>query len=690
MTDKIENHEIESASTAGEGTEVVRSIPQPPKAGRSRKRPCAKQGVRKQESRQRGKVEGRQNSGRKEGRKLNTYALDLYTGTIITINSLEDIKKGMRVVEQPVGSPRPSINAFYDAKLLPEGSTIIPHWGYGAAELDQQLVARLGRLSRLAGYGKQARETMFDQLARSADPSAAMQYLIKELGGPGALTDAPGSITTSKTRDELAALVALSINAGNAEPVEFTEILPTRLSANQRITDAFKEMPGEVESIETDGDGCVIRVRGQRHEDKSVICNILRAAGAKDKSISIKNSRKAYVVSASLPMTALEAAAAATGKPAACVYRVTEEGYAVAHYEVSLNGRAIITPEIPCDPSIISVRALVKEAAKNNVELAALLEQVAVSFEEPSDVIAWRVGPARTVEEVNTRAGQLTAVDILGEEYLEKLANAPRTLTTGDKRRVSVEYKGGFAVLDEMVLHPTDLRAVQLPTALNEVEEDMPVMVTEIRFESRNGSGRPRVVADEITVEELLERRENLLERKGPRAAVLVECRENFLADATRAMALSLTTPRKTAEEVRDPERLAKSITLNNHVSPYLSEGGALVQLVSVLAAGQGEDAWVSWCRDRVKEFAQTSRQQVRSGGKAPASFFDGISDGETARTLLTQAGIALLSERLGEEASEADLRGLESELREVIEKHRFTPVDRGRALAGYMRRAQG
>jgi hypothetical protein len=215
-------------------------------------------------------------------------------------------------------------------------------------------------------------------------------------------------------------------------------------------------------------------------------------------------------------------------------------------------------------------------------------------------------------------------------------------------------------------------------------------MVTEIRFESRNGSGRPRVVADEITVEELLERRENLLERKGPRAAVLVECRENFLADATRAMALSLTKPRKTAEEVRDPERLAKSITLNNHVSPYLSEGGALVQLVSVLAAGQGEDAWVSWCRDRVKEFSQTSRQQVRSGGKAPASFFDGISDGETARTLLTQAGLALLSERLGEEASEADLRGLESELREVIEKHRFTPVDRGRALAGYMRRAQG
>jgi len=681
----------------------LRSIPRPPKTGRSRKRPCRKQGGRKQERRE------NPLNGPKE-RKLNQYFLHDTSGLVTAVRPGQEIPKGSRVIEQPAGkdTDKPQVAAFYDATLLPAGSTVVARWGYPPAELDAQLVGRAGRLAKLAGYGDQARSTMFDQLRRSANPAAALEALILELGGPDALTAEPGTLTTTATRDSMPAAVLRAVNAGNEKLIELAENLPARLTPEQRLVDALADLPGMVEGLTEDGNGCILRVRGLRFADKAVICEKLRAAGGRH--VDVQNTRiekngrsvKAYIVSARFNVSAIEIAAARTGRTPEIVYHLTEDGSVHAEYGVDLYGTRVTTPRIPCEPSWASVEALINELERRGDEdTKALLKKLAIEFDVPAQVLTASVGPVRTIEAAREAIGRIRAEDILSDGYAESVAKAPREIRTSDGRRTPVEYRGEGeddgrfrmtrAVLAEFSFHPTDLRPALLPANIVVGEDDVPTRVRRVRFETMKNSSRLRVVVEEVEVSELTARHDAYLEGKDPKKVLLTEVRENFIAEATRSMTTALLDPPKSLAEARNPKELDKRLSwrvYHKHLDPYTVEGGDLVHLVEVLAARAGDEAWSRWCRDNVKAFRDDARERRKQRKDPATNFFDAVGAASHAKSFLIAAGVALLGNRLGRgDVTTEEFVETAREAR-VTEEHLKLGVNRGRALARHSKRS--
>jgi hypothetical protein len=679
-----------------ETAENTRAIPQPPKAA-SRKRPCNKQGGRKAQARnqqRRGSAKESVNERQPSARKLNQYVLDDLSGTISSVRAGEDIATGRRVIEQPAGHPRPSINAFYDATLLPAGSTIIARWGDKAPELDPQLVARLGRLAKIAGYGEQARKTMFDQIARSANPTTALQSIITELAGPDALMQPAGELTTTMTREALPELILRGINAGNDDMIEFAESLPMSLASSERLSRSLADIPGMIEDLEADGTGSILRVRAHRFEDKALICDALRDAGGRN--IDVKNTHvekdgrkmRAFIVSARFAASPVEIAAARTGTEPRVDYQITADGQVTARYQVSLYGKMVSTPDIPCEPTPFTVAALVRHLAQQDTTLQSTIDQIDTGVAGAAEAVALRLGPVRTLAQLQERIASvdLTADTVLGEGYTARLAGAGDHIRSTDGRRVGVRYEQGAAVLDELSLHPTDQRILGLPEVVNAVEDDTPAVVSQIRFETKKGSTRPRVIEESVEVAELNARRERFLAKREPREALLIECRENFLGEATRTMAAALITPPNTREEVRNPEGLAKRVTFSRSIDPYLARSGDLVHLVQVLANSQDEVQWSAWCRDQVKAYRDTVARLRRENRDIPEDFFEVLGMNASARSILLDAAGALLSERLGEKVSDDDVLQLASQAGETMREQSFAAVDRGRALAQFLK----
>jgi len=673
-----------------------RSIPRPPKTGRSRKRPCRKQGGRKQERRE------NPLNGPKE-RKLNQYVLNDISGLVAVVRPGQEIPKGSRVIEQPARKDKPQIAAFYDATLLPAGSTVVARWGYPPAELDPQLVGRAGRLAKLAGYGDQARSTLFDQLRRSANPAAALEALILELGGPDALTAEPGTLTTTATRDAMPAAILRAVNAGNEKLIELAENLPARLTPEQRLVDALADLPGMVEGLTEDGNGCILRVRGLRFEDKAVICEKFRDAGGRH--VDVQNTRiekngrsvKAYIVSARFNVSAVEIAAARTGRTPEISYHLAEDGSVHAEYGVDLYGTRVTTQRIPCEPSWASVEALIKELERRgDADTKALLKKLAIEFEKPAQVLTASVGPVRTIEAAREAIGRIRAEDILSDGYAEIVAKAPREIRTSDGRRIPVEYRGEGdddddgrfrmtrAVLAEFSFHPTDLRPALLPANIVVGEDEIPTRVRRVRFETKKNSSRLRVVVEEVEVSELTARHDAYLEGKDPKKVLLTEVRENFVAEATRSMTTALLDPPKSLAEARNPKELDKRLSwrvYHKHLDPYTVEGGDLVHLVEVLAARAGNEAWSRWCRDNVKAFRDDARERRKNRKDPATNFFDAIRAASHAKAFLIAAGVGLLGDRLGRDVTTEEFVETAREAR-VTEEHLYLGVDRGRALA--------
>ena len=665
-----------------------RSIPRPPAAGNSRKRPCRKQGGRKQERR------GNAGSVRNvKERKLNQYSLDPITGLVASIRPGQEIAMGSRVIEQQPGNPKPSVAAFYDASLLPTGSTVVARWGEAPAELDKQLVGRAGRLAKLAGYGDQARSTMFDQLGRAANPNAALEALILELGGTDALTVEPGTLTTTVTRDALQAVILRAVNTGNEKLVELQDNLPVRLTPEQRLVDALSDLPGMVESLYEDGNGSVLRVRGIRFEDKPVICDKLRAAGGRN--VDVSNTRiekdgrsvKAYIVSARFNVSAIELAAARTGRNPEISYHLADDGSVSAEYGVDLYGTRVTTPRIPCEPSWASVEMLVKELERSGDENTLnLLTKLAIEFDSPTQALTASVGPARTIEQARDALTRIRAEDILTEGYADEVANAAREIRAADGRRIPVEYRGGAAILAEFSFHPTDIRPSLLPENVLVGEEEIPTRVRRVRFETTKGSNRPRVIVEETEITELTERLDTYLDGKDPKKALLTEVRENFIAEATRSMTSALVNPSESLAAARNPEAVAKSRVISKHLDPYAVEGGDLVHLVEVLAARSDDEAWSRWCRENVKAFRDEARERRKQRKEPSTDFFGAVGAAGHAKSFLVEAGAALLANRLGRDVTTEEFIEVAREAR-VTKEHVFTAVDRGRALAQYVKR---
>jgi hypothetical protein len=667
-----------------------RAIPRPPDAPTSRKRPCRKQGGRKHERRT------GDGTRRPMQRKLNQYALDPITGLIVSVRPGQEIPKGSRVVEQPGGNPKPGIAAFYDLSLLPKGSTIVARWGDVAPEISSDLVARASGLARQAGFGDTARRRMRDQFDRSANPVAAYEAFILEIGGTEALSVAPGTLTTTATRDTVEEAIARAVNTANEKLVEMSDNLPVRLTPAKRLVDALADLPGRVVALDADGNGSIMSVRGIRSDQKAVICQKLRDAGGY--RIDVKNTKveingdmvRAYIVTARFNAAPIELAAAKTDTKAEVTYGVDEDGAVNARYTVDLYGKTVSTASIPCEPSWASVEVLVDELARRGDQRTReLLSQIAVGFEFPAQILATAIGPVRTLEQARVALERIEAADILGDGYAENVAKAAREVRATDGRRIPVEYRGGFAVLSEFSFHPADIRPHLLPESVAVGEEDVPTRVRRVRFEKGRNGDRLRVVVDEVEVSELNERRATPREGRDPRKEVITAVRENFIAETTRSMTAALLTEPETRADARqasEHERKLRNKVLSKHLSSYSVPGGEIVRLVEILAAEQGDVAWVRWCRDYVKAFRDDAYNRRQRQQDPAEDFFVGAGLTQSDKNLLVMAGTAFLSGRLGRDVATDEFLAVAAEA-QVTKEHAYTAIDRGKALARYIKR---
>jgi hypothetical protein len=330
---------------------------------------------------------------------------------------------------------------------------------------------------------------------------------------------------------------------------------------------------------------------------------------------------------------------------------------------------------------------LVNELAKHgDTQTRELLEQLALEFDVPAQAIVSAIGPVRTLEQARAAIATVKAEDILSEGYAENVAKAAREIRATDGRRIPVEYRGGFAVLGEFSFHPTDVRPQLLPENVLVGVDEVPTRVRRVRFETKKGSNRPRIVVEDVEISELAERRDAYLAGKDPQKALVTAVRENFIAEATRSMTSALVNPPETREGVRNPEGLAKSRVISKHLDPYTADGGDLVHLVEVLASSAGDEAWSRWCRENVKAFRDDARERRRQGKPAATDFFAAVGTATHAKSFLLEAGAALLENRLGRGVTVDEFVEIARESR-VTKEHVFTAVDRGRALAQYLKR---
>jgi hypothetical protein len=674
------------------------TVPRPPAgAGKgSRKRPCGKNNNRRRE-RPEGEVAG-ETTAAPRSRKLNQYYLDVTTGRAVAMRPGVEAPKGARVIEQPPGFPAPSVAQFYDAALLPAGSTIIPHYGFSTLELDPLLVARFGRLSAAAGMGRQARKTSLDVIGRTTDPVSALRQAIVALGGPDALVCDFKDLTLVEGagRDVFASVIADAVNAGNTAATRFADGPPAKLLPSKRLVEHLADLPGRVVSLESTDTGSRIEVRCFARSDMETIAQRLRDAGGRrvavrtTKVVDEENPKEggrprrstAFLISGEFSVSAVELASARTGADAELVYIVDETGRSVARYETRLFDQTIVTPSIPVDPTRGSVTVLLRSLAGRSIPVDDLVMQIsgmAARPEEPLAALLDFVGPVRSLDELDSVLTDVDVDDVLGEGSLENWKERPMALELPGNREVPVIFREGIAMLLEESLHVTDHHVLELPDTIDGPSGPVQTFVREVVFV--DGRGRiPRARVKEVPVAELKARREAFLARRDPESALMTEIKENLAGNVARTMGMALAEGR--------PDGSAKSRARNKHVEHVLVDGGAMVELVAALAAdpsaGESGETWTQWCAQHVARYRNHRAKQRSEGDKSDApsffSVFRGMNPQMAAQTV-EAAAQSFLSLRFGRDVTIEETRAVAEKLRSTVESAAFTGFDRGRAI---------
>jgi len=683
LASKLAGHPVQAPDLGS------RSVPAPPAgSGKgSRKRPCAKNNNRRHEGRESAGEDAR----RPRERKLNQYYLDVARGCAVAIRPGVNVPKGARVIEQAPGHPAPSVEQFFDASLLPAGSTVIAHYGFTSLDLDANLVARLGRLSALAEVGRQARKTNLDVLGRSTDPTAALRAAIVGLGGPSALDcDFKDLVLLDGVgRDAVSRVVAASVNVGNESATSFSDGPPARLVPSKRLVEHLSDLPGHVVELEPSGNGSRIEVRCFAHGDMEKVAHALREAGGR--RVAVRNTkiapddarrpRRAFLISGEFAVSAAELAAARTKSSARLVYVVDESGRAAARYETQLFDRNVTTPAVPVDPTRESVVTLLKSLSGSSIPVDDLLMQVGGMATDPAEPLAALVdfvGPVRSIAELEKTLDGVTVDDVLGGGSLSNWLERPRALELPGKREVPLLFRKGSAVLLEEAYHVTDQRILELPDSIDGPNGPVATLVREVVFS--DGRGRlPRVRVNEVPVAEIKRRREAFFAKQDPEKALLTEIKENLVSEVARTMGSALAEGR--------PDGSAKSRARNKHVEHVLVEDGAMVALVAALAAdpstGESGETWTRWCAQHVSRYRNHRAAQRAEGVKdAPPFFsvFKGMQTGIAVQTV-EAAAQSFLSIRLGREVSMEETREMAARVRSAAESAAFTGFDRGRAV---------
>lgn len=671
---------------------TVPAVPAPPAgAGKgSRKRPCAKNNNRRRE-RQEGAEDG-ERSARPRARKVNQYYLDVATGRAVAIRPGTEVPKGARVVEQPPGSPAPTVAQFFDAALLPAGSTIVPHYGFSSLELDAMLVARLGRLSADAGLGRQARKTNLDVLGRATDPELALRAAIVALGGPDALDCDFKDLRPLEgvDRDTVTGAIAAAVNAGNDNATNFAESLPPHLVPGKRLADNLQDLPGRVVSLTANGTGSRIEVRCFAHDDMKKIAEALRAAGGRRVDVKTHREndengkpRKFFIISGDFNCSPAELAAARTGADAELTYAVDATGRAVARYQVRLFDEIISSPDIPTAPTREAVIALLKHASLEVFEIDSLLHEVpgmATGEGDPLAPLLDFVGPVTDTAAVKAALDGVTLDDILGEGSSTRWASRALDLNVGTSaREIGVVYRDGYAMLLDEAYHLSDRRILEMPDSIDGPAGPIPTKMREVVFSAGRDGKRPKVTVNDVYVTDIKRRRAEFLARKSPEEGLLIETRENVVGDIARSMGMALAEGR--------PDGSAKSRARNKHVEHVLVDGGALVTLVATLASdpalGESGEMWSKWCAQNVARY-RNQRAKTRAEGRsdeAPA-FFDIFAQGSRSMTVATveAAAQSFLAYRFGRDVSLAEVHAMAEKVRGAVDGAVFTGFDRGRA----------
>jgi hypothetical protein len=694
------------------------TIPQPPKKP-SRKRPCVKQSGRRRDARD----AVSQGDRAPKQRKLNRYFLDPTNLRVVPVYPKVTIPEGVRLIEQPADLAAPSIQAFFDASLLPAGATLTSRYGVGTADLDPALVERFSRLSSLAGVGRQRRSSNLDALSRCVDADAALRAAIVALGGEAALSLPIEQLSADgRSADDVQAALILGVTAGNNSTAHLAADLPERLEVSELLRTALAHLPGRVLAVSTVGSGSRIELRCHRKEDADKIVAALRGGGARyasakrfKREVDGKTER-GFTVRGDFNVSAAELAAARAGSTPRLAYRVNTDGRVEAFYSVQLFDLEVATPAFRAPATRGAVSALANHLLAKNPdaspeENSARLDVLEIGFQVANVLAATRtdfrandyqaglveaLGPVTSLEAARARLAGKTANDFLDPvavaRYEDRFEQIELPSFPEDTWPIVI-YEQGAARANLTALRLTDPRLVEMPTTIEGPSGEVPVTITEVTFvESK---GRTQVRSRAVPVADVLARQAAFLARHEPRAALLLECRDAAVAKGALAMAHELGEER--------PDGAAKARVRNGELSHYLSRDGGLILLIENLAQspalGETGAQWQTWCADqlnarrnrffralsKIKDLPEDERRTRRAEitRQFETDFWAGLPRNEqhNSSQILVGAATAMAASRLGDKVTSDDALEMAQELATAVGAATETVYARGRAL---------
>ena len=679
-----------------------RSVPAPSKRVNRKKRPCASTGGRKEDRRKFDKSYKGSSRHKPLDVKLNRWYLEEGSVTPVRLTLKDTIPLGSRVVEQPVGSPAPSLVQFYDYSLLPVGSSLVSGYTGIPVDIPNETKARFFRTLTLMGVGKETRKHMFDRLSCSANPLLALEYIVGTICGEQYLTMPANSITKpSVPLSELNAVFVQGINISNAQGatstvLEFAGELPSTLTPREELS-ALAEIKASVISVEHSQAGTELTLSCAYFNQVADVLECLKNAGGTRmqydrkakrpdrKTGAMRNVTDVYVSFSDLPV---EVAQALGGTPARLVHSI-EGDLVYAQYESDLYGKKIVSQPIPVGPSLKGMQTVLELAVLESETFRDIVELATKVYGAPMGVLCEIIGPDASVASVLSKAKSLTMHDVFSEDELTRLENAPRTLDVGSRKRLNISWDGDVACTDALIADVCDISLNSIPEYTQGINDDAsPVTVNKVRFieyTDKSNRRRTRAVVEAVEVSKLLEERNAWADAHSPQEVIVQECRSLVSSVASETMLAALRTP--DTKDTRPVDFLAKR-RASNKSEPYTTEGGSMLLLLQVLSSGaQREDfsVWSDHCQDVISAFhAGIRKKRGTQGGQAAySSIWEayGSADkaGENSRL---QAAAAMLTLRLGRECSEQDvfdiLKELESSaLQDIV----YKGLDKGRAL---------
>lgn len=679
-----------------------RLVPAPSKRTNRKKRPCASTGGRKEDRRKYDSSYKGSSRHKPLDVKLNRWYLEEGSVTPVRLTLKDTIPLGSRVVEQPVGSPAPSLVQFYDYSLLPIGSSLVSMYTGIPVDMPNETKARFFRALTLMGVGKETRKHMFDRLSCSANPLVAIEHIVGTICGAEYLTMPANSITKpSVPLSELNAIFVQGINISNAQGatstvLEFAGELPLTLIPREELS-ALAGIKASVISVEHSQAGTELTLSCAYFNQVADVLECLKKAGGTrvqydrkakrpDRKTGVmRNVTDVHVSFSHLPV---EVAHALGGTPARLVHSI-EGDLVYAQYESDLYGKKIVSQPIPVGPSLVGMQIVLKQAAAESETFREIVELATKVYGGPLSALCEIIGPDASVASVLAKAKSLTVHDVFSDDELARLENAPRTLDVGSRKRLNISWDGDAAYTDALIADVHDISLNSIPEYTQGINDDAaPVMVNKVRFSEytdKSNRRRTRAVVEAVEVSKLLEEREAWANSHSPQEVIVQECRSLVSSVSSETMLAALRTP--DTKDTRPVDFLAKR-RASNKSEPYTTEGGNMLLLLQVLSSGaQREDfsVWSEHCQDVISAFhAGIRKKRGTQGGQASYSsvweaYGSADATGENSRL---QAAAAMLTLRLGRECGEQDVLDILKELESTaMQDIVYKGLDKGRAL---------